>query len=62
MKRTLAILSSREGLRLIFETALDATILMNSEGVVADWNAIRTHLWRDRSRGCRAEFFSTSPA
>ena len=38
MKRTLAILSSREGLRLTFETALDAAILMNSEGAVADWN------------------------
>src|SRR5215471_13032603 len=29
---------SRDGLRLIMETALDAVVVMNSDGVVADWN------------------------
>src|SRR6516165_6924051 len=29
---------SRDGLRLIMETALDAVVVMKSDGVVADWN------------------------
>lgn len=28
----------RDGLRLILETALDGVVIMNSDGVVADWN------------------------
>jgi hypothetical protein len=28
----------RDGLRLILETALDAVVIMNADGVVADWN------------------------
>jgi PAS domain S-box-containing protein len=30
--------ASRDGLRLILETALDAVVVMNSDGVVTDWN------------------------
>ena len=30
--------SARDGLRLILETALDAVVVMQSDGVVADWN------------------------
>src|SRR5438477_9514686 len=30
--------SARDGLRLILETALDAVVVMRSDGVVADWN------------------------
>ena len=29
---------ARDGLRLILETALDAVVIMNADGVVADWN------------------------
>ena len=29
---------TRDGLRLILETALDAVVIMNADGVVADWN------------------------
>jgi two-component system sensor histidine kinase UhpB len=28
----------RDGLRLILETALDAVVIMKSDGIVADWN------------------------
>ena len=28
----------RDGLRLIFETALDAVVIMKPDGIVADWN------------------------
>ena len=28
----------RDGLRLILETALDAVVVMKSDGVVVDWN------------------------
>ena len=28
----------RDGLRLIMETALDAVVIMKSDGIVADWN------------------------
>src|SRR5262249_16533578 len=37
----------RDGLRLILETALDAVVVMNSQGVVADWNdrAVDTFGW-----------------
>ena len=34
----------RDGLRLIMETALDAVVIMKSDGIVADWN--------DRARAC----------
>src|SRR5215831_9325455 len=30
--------SLQDGLRLILETALDAVIVMRSDGIVADWN------------------------
>jgi PAS domain-containing protein len=30
--------SATDGLRLILETALDAVVVMQSDGVVADWN------------------------
>jgi len=29
---------AQDGLRLILETALDAVVIMNSDGIVADWN------------------------
>jgi hypothetical protein len=28
----------RDGVRLILETALDAVVIMKSDGIVADWN------------------------
>ena len=45
---------SRDGLRLIVETALDAVVVMNSDGVVADWNdhAVSVFGWsRDEAVG-----------
>jgi len=46
--------SAREGLRLILETALDAVVVMTSEGIVADWNdrAVSIFGWpRDEAVG-----------
>jgi PAS domain S-box-containing protein len=54
-KRTLPRLSpSRDALRLILETALDAVVVMKSDGVVADWNerAVSIFGWaRDEAVG-----------
>ena len=45
---------SRDGLRVILETALDAVVVMKSDGVVADWNdrAVSVFGWsRDEAVG-----------
>ena len=44
----------RDGLRLILETALDAAVIMKTDGIVADWNdrAVNVFGWlRDESVG-----------
>ena len=44
----------RDGLRLILETALDAAVIMKTDGIVADWNdrAVNVFGWsRDEAVG-----------
>jgi PAS domain S-box-containing protein len=36
---------ARDALRLILETALDAVVVMKSDGVVADWNDRATSMF-----------------
>jgi PAS domain S-box-containing protein len=46
--------AARDGLRLILETALDAVVIMKSDGVVADWNDRATSVFewsRDEAVG-----------
>ena len=46
--------AARDGLRLILETALDAVVIMKSDGVVADWNDRATSIFewsRDEAVG-----------
>ena len=46
--------AARDGVRLILETALDAVVIMKSDGVVADWNDRATSIFewsRDEAVG-----------